>query len=74
MKDIFVIGAVHLDVIADYGSAVNADIDKPGKAISYSIGGCGYNIACNLSRHGYPVTFYTLTKKILLVLLSSKHF
>ena len=63
MKDIFVIGAVHLDVIADYGSAVNADIDKPGKAISYSIGGCGYNIACNLSQHGYPVTFYTLTKK-----------
>jgi sugar/nucleoside kinase (ribokinase family) len=59
---ILVVGAAHIDVLADYKSAEQAQMDKVG-SVRYSIGGTSYNIAINLAQSGIPVSLLTVLKK-----------
>ncbi len=59
---ILVIGAAHIDVLADYKSAEQSQMDKVG-SVRYSIGGTSYNIAINLAQSGIPVSLLTVLKK-----------
>jgi pseudouridine kinase len=59
---VLVVGAAHLDVIADYKSANQNRLDKIGQ-LRYSVGGTGYNITINLGQAGVPVAFLTILKK-----------
>jgi pseudouridine kinase len=57
-----VIGAVHIDVIADYAAAQIDKLDRIGR-VRYSIGGTGYNLAVNLAQGYVPTAFLSVVKK-----------
>jgi pseudouridine kinase len=59
---VLVVGAAHIDVMADYRSRDALRLDKVGK-VRYSIGGTGYNIAVNLGQDAVPVALVCVLKK-----------
>jgi sugar/nucleoside kinase (ribokinase family) len=59
---VLVVGAVHIDVIADYASSNANVIDKIGD-VRYAIGGTGYNIATDLAQAYVPTFFYSFVRK-----------
>jgi len=58
---VVVIGAAHLDILADYDESESGRLDKVGQ-LSYSIGGTAYNIATNLSLHYVETSLVTVLK------------
>jgi pseudouridine kinase len=59
---ILVVGAAHVDVLADYGSGSQARLDRVG-SIRFSVGGTAYNIAINLGQMRIPVEFVTILRR-----------
>ena len=59
---ILVVGAAHIDVLADYSAGDEPNVDKVGH-VRYSVGGTGYNLAINLAQAGIPVVFLTVLKE-----------
>lgn len=60
--DVVVVGAAHLDILADYESSESGRLDKVGR-LNYSIGGTAYNVAVNLSRHYVETSLVTVLKE-----------
>lgn len=58
---VLVIGAAHVDVLADYETSDQDKLDKVG-TIRFSVGGTAYNIAVNLGQVGIPVEFITVLR------------
>lgn len=59
---VLVVGAAHIDVMADYESATAPRVDKAG-LVRYSIGGTAYNIAVDLGQFGVPTALMTVLKQ-----------
>ena len=58
---VLIVGAAHIDVIADYAAAAAGRLDKAGD-VRYSIGGTGYNLAVNLGQDGVAVAIVCVLK------------
>ena len=61
-QPVLVIGSAHLDMLAEYGTETENNIDKIGNLI-IALGGSAYNIAVNLADNNIPVEFVTVLKK-----------
>ncbi len=59
---VLVVGAAHIDVIADYAAASGGRLDKAG-TVRYSIGGTGYNVAVDLGQDGVEVALVCVVKR-----------
>lgn len=59
---VLVVGAINIDVLADYDEEYTEHIDRPAD-ISIGVGGTAYNIAANLSQNGVPAELYSTVKK-----------
>lgn len=59
---VLVIGAAHIDVMADFRSALDGRVDKAGE-VRYSVGGTAYNIAVNLGQDSVPVAIVCVLKQ-----------
>lgn len=59
---VLVIGAAHIDVMADYDSAHSRALDRIGE-VRYAIGGTGYNIAIDLAQAYVRTSLVTVLKK-----------
>jgi sugar/nucleoside kinase (ribokinase family) len=59
---VLIVGAAHIDVLADYTASDAAKIDKVGH-VRYSVGGTGYNLAINLAQSGVPVSLLTVLRE-----------
>ena len=57
-KYILVVGAVHLDTMADYRPQERENTNKIGK-LHYAVGGASYNVAVNLANQQIPVRLFT---------------
>ncbi len=62
MKQVLVVGSVHLDIFGD--TSDNETVDKKGEA-TFFVGGTGFNIACNIAtqRNGEEVSLYSYLKR-----------
>ena len=59
---VLVVGAAHIDVMADYEAAAAQRVDKAG-LVRYSVGGTAYNIAVDLGQVGIPTMLMTVLKQ-----------
>ena len=64
LKDILVIGSIHLDIIGSYFLSKNNkdSVDKEG-AFDISVGGAAYNIAYNLLRNKKRASIFSIIKE-----------
>ncbi|MBZ6379808.1 hypothetical protein B5C34_14590 [Pacificimonas flava] len=61
MPKLAVFGSCHIDTIAEYKSDEFADeLDKPGRSLSLSVGGAGFNVAYHLRELRHEVRFCTI--------------
>ena len=58
---VLIVGAAHIDVLADYSSADDARMDKIGH-VKFSVGGTGFNIAVGVAQAGSPTKLLTVLR------------
>jgi sugar/nucleoside kinase (ribokinase family) len=58
---VLVVGAAHIDVLADYSSANETKMDKIG-SVRFSVGGTAFNVAIDIAQCGVPTKLLTVLR------------